>query len=162
MKIIWKSKMSSQSLVMMRNHLQLRNPPHHKGLTNWGSSAQSSRQGSVLAWIDMLLCTTSHGLLTLRMHAGNARSLWLWAISTECNLLGEPVNTPSQPALSFTPEVEAEVPKSAEPEGEEPLPTPVVADAHCHVDLLLSWLHTKSYDDAKDDFFHPEESVELV
>ena len=72
------------------------------------------------------------------------------------------MNTPSHPALSSTPEVEAEVPMSAEPEGEEPLPTPVVADAHCHVDLLLSQLHAKSYDDAQDDFFHPEESVELV
>ena len=86
----------------------------------------------------------------------------LRAISTEYNLLREPVNTPSQPVLSSTPEVKAEVPTSAELEGEEPLPTPVVADAHCHVDLLLSQLHTKSYDDAKDDFFHPEESVELV
>ena len=41
----------------------------------------------------------------------------LQAISTECNLLGEPVNTPSHPTLSSTPEVEAEVPTSAEPEG---------------------------------------------
>ena len=72
------------------------------------------------------------------------------------------MNTPSQPALSSTPEVEADVHTSAELEGEEPLPTPVVADAHCHVDLLLSQLDTKSYDDAKDDFFHPEESVGLV
>ena len=71
------------------------------------------------------------------------------------------MNTPSHPALSSTPEVEAEVPTSAELEGEEPLPTPVIADAHYHVDLLLSRLHAKSYDDAKDDF-HPEESVELV
>ena len=86
----------------------------------------------------------------------------LLAISTECNLLGEPVNTPSKPTLSSTPEVEAEVPTSAESEEEEPLPTPVVADAHCHVDLLLSQLHAKSYDDTKDDFFHPEESVEVV
>ena len=86
----------------------------------------------------------------------------LRAISTECNLLGEPVNTPSQPTLSSTPEVEAEVHRSAELEGEEPLPTPVVAGVHCHVDLLLSQLHAKSYDDAEDDFFHPEESVELV